>query len=75
MISRAEIATRTETPMRFLMSLALCALASCGQGDAVSAPPSASVATPIEIVDLDGREGVLSAHRGRAVVLNLWAMW
>ena len=64
--------------MRQFLALVLLALPAC---DSANEPqPRASIApksspAKVEIVDLAALEGVLSQHRGRAVVLNLWAMW
>jgi hypothetical protein len=64
--------------MRPFLALALCFPAACGAGDGSPEKPAAqnkAAVASIEIVDLAGLERVLTAHRGRAVVLNLWAMW
>jgi len=63
--------------MRLWLACALFGLAACDSASDSPSGPSqpASQAAPIEIVDLAGLEGVLEKHRGRAVVLNFWAMW
>lgn len=64
--------------MRYWLAFALLGLAACDSASDLPGAPSAqraSPAAPIEIVDLAGLEGVLEKHRGRAVVLNFWAMW
>lgn len=50
---------------------ALAALAGCGDPAAVGE----QITPSIEIVDLAGLRGALERHRGRAVLLNFWAIW
>ena len=64
--------------MRYWLAFALFGLAACDSAsDSPDAAPDrrASQPAPIELVDLAALEGVLEKHRGRAVVLNFWAMW
>jgi len=52
-----------------------CALlASCGAES--NAPPAATArASAVEVVDLAGLDAKLAAHRGRGLLVNLWALW
>lgn len=55
-----------------LLSAAL--LASCGADS--SAPPAAAArASTVEVVDLASLEAKIAAHRGRGLLVNLWALW
>ena len=49
---------------------------ACGAEAPVEGPASGvAVASTVELADLDGIEGALAARRGKALLLNLWAMW
>jgi TolA-binding protein len=57
---------------RVLLASAL--LVGCGADSAAPAATTAR-ASAVEVVDLAGLEAKLAAHRGRGLLVNLWAMW
>ncbi len=49
---------------------------ACGLGGGrYGAQTRAAAQPPIRIVDLKGLEGAIAAHRGKAVLVNFWAIW
>jgi hypothetical protein len=54
--------------------LASALLVGCGADSAAPAATTAR-ASAVEVVDLAGLEAKLAAHRGRGLLVNLWAMW
>jgi nitrous oxide reductase accessory protein NosL len=61
------------TRLASLVLLASALLAGCGADS--SAPPQPTRVGAVEVVDLAGLEAKLAAHRGRGLLVNLWAMW
>jgi len=54
-----------------LSSLLLSALLS----PALAANPQPAAVPTIQVVDLKGLEAALAKHRGKAVLVNFWAIW
>jgi thiol-disulfide isomerase/thioredoxin len=49
-------------------------LSGCGSDTPGSRPP-AEPAADVRVVDLPGVEAALAEHRGKAVLVNFWAIW
>jgi hypothetical protein len=64
-----------------LLAVALAAL-GCGREDAAGAQrteastrQAEAAKASVQLVDLKGLEGAIAARRGRALLLNFWALW
>src|SRR5262245_39943138 len=67
-----KVQSSASLALRFLITLACTLPLACSEESAASqAPPAGSV----QIADLAGLEAALAQHRGRAVLLNFWAIW
>ncbi len=66
---------RTAAISGLLLILTACGDAGDPSGGAAGGSATQVQAANVEVVDLAKLDGVLASHRGRAVVMNFWAMW
>lgn len=63
-------------PRRFALLLALCAVSACSKADAP--PTEVAIGKPIPpyaATSLDGATRSIADHKGKVVLLNVWATW
>jgi thiol-disulfide isomerase/thioredoxin len=68
-VKKASFQTRISIP---LVLVTVLPAAACGEG---GDPAGITPDPDIRVVDHDGLEAALEAHRGKGVLLNFWAIW
>jgi thiol-disulfide isomerase/thioredoxin len=58
-----------------LLSFPLAGMLAASGGSVPVESPSLQIAAPIQVVDLKGLEAALARQRGKAVLVNFWAIW